>query len=520
MICTSAHANEIWLCPLDPVSRAAHKWDASADYMELFHSDSEWKTVAANISVFKIGPGFLQQGKDEDLQLIFSELKRHNIKLALEIGMATRSEHCQETTEAYGAPGLVEGLLKRLNQLGGDLAYIAMDEPLYYGHQFEGGGACKLSVRQVAADVAPNVKIARSIFPNVKIGDIEVVGSSKEFLQATEEWVDAYREAVGFNLAFLHADEGWSRDGMTNLKPLSAFLKSRRVNFGIIYNGGGTDGSTDQAWGRETVDHFTYIESGLGIVPDQAIFQTWVPLPSHNLPEAASGTLTNLVLQYLQPRSAIMLKRNGTTLSGHLTDAAGAAIGAAPISLAAIGAVSGVPPTTERLSSTVFKNAHAAMFAVRANKELQCNCSGAVIASLGKALYYESAGAGVDKRNVHEFPGSRIAVDGQGATYTNSPKFPVTPGAAFTLEVPYTARVANEHGAYVAVLFVDDAGHEVGRRFLYIETSKAVIGTTKTGADGSFTFNIGQTEAASQPQEFQVDFRGDARFRGAAAMAR
>jgi hypothetical protein len=519
IICGGAHANEVWLGPVDPVTRAARKWDASDDFMELFRSDSAWKTVAANIRVFKIGPGFVQQGKEEDLRLIFSELKRHNIKLALEMGMATRSEHCQERTEAYGEPGLVEGLLRRVERLGGDPAYIAMDEPFYFGHQYEGGGACKLSARQVAADVATNVKLAKSIFPNVKIGDVEVVGSSKEFLLATEAWVDSYREAVGFNLEFLHADVGWSPAAMANLQPLSAFLKSRRVNFGIIYNGGAAEGNTDQSWGRETMDHYTYIESGLGVVPDQAIFHTWVPLPLHNLPETTSGTLTNLVLQYLRPRSAVMLKRNGATLSGRLTDAAGTAIGGAPISLAAVGAVAGVPAITKRLSSTVFKNAHAAMFAVRANRELQCNCSGPVTATIGKALYYESDGAGGGKANVHEIPGSKIAVDARGTVYTNSPKFPVTPGATFTLEVPYTARVESEHGAYVSVLFVDDAGHEVGRRFLYLESSKSTIGATKTGADGSFTFTIGQAVSASRPQEFQVDFQGDARFRGVAAIA-
>jgi hypothetical protein len=176
-----ARANELWLSSVDPVTRAAHKWDASADYMELFHSDAKWKTVASSIRVFKIGPGFVQQGKEEDLRLIFSELQRHNIKLALEIGMVTRSEHCQQHSEAYGPQGLVEQLLRRVERLGGDLAYIAMDEPLYYGgNQYKGGDACNLSVRQIAADVAPNVKLAKSIFPNVKIGDIEVIYFSKE----------------------------------------------------------------------------------------------------------------------------------------------------------------------------------------------------------------------------------------------------------------------------------------------------------------------------------------------------
>jgi hypothetical protein len=99
---------EIWLGPVDPITRAARKWSASPDYMDLFRSDSGWKTVEGSIRVSKIGPGFVQQGAEADLRLIFSELKKHNIKLAVEIGMATRSGHCNENTEAYGAPGLVE----------------------------------------------------------------------------------------------------------------------------------------------------------------------------------------------------------------------------------------------------------------------------------------------------------------------------------------------------------------------------------------------------------------------------
>jgi hypothetical protein len=265
----SAAQQVIWLGPVDPVVRAARKWSASPDYMDLFRSDSGWKTIEGSIRVFKIGPGFVQQGAEADLRLIFSELKRRNIKLALEIGMATRSEHCNQNTEAYGAPGLVEGLLGRVKRLGGDVNYIVMDEPLYYGREYQGGGACHLTVKQVAADVAPNVKLAKSMFPNVEIGDVDVVYFSKEFIQATEMWVDAYREARGFNLAFLHADVGWSRASMKNLVPLAGFVRSRGVKFGVIYNGNAGD-ETDESWVRGTMEHFTYIESGLGLIPDQA----------------------------------------------------------------------------------------------------------------------------------------------------------------------------------------------------------------------------------------------------------
>jgi hypothetical protein len=509
------HPVEIWLGPVDPITRVARKWDASADYMDLFRSDASWKTVEESIRVFKIGPGFVQQGAEADLRLIFSELKKHNIKLALEIGMATRSEHCNQNTEAYGAPGLVAGLLGRVKRLGGEPDYIAMDEPLYYGHEYKGGGACNLTPTQIAQDVAPNVKLAKSMFPNVQIGDVEVVYFSKDFVHATQEWVDAYRDAVGFNFAFLHADVGWSsRIAMRNLVPLVSFVRSRGVKFGVIYNGNADD-DTDESWVRGTMDHFRYIESGLELIPDQAIFHTWVPFPTRNLPESQFGTLTNLVLQYLRPRSELTVRHDGTGFQGKLTDMNGMPIGAAPVSLSAVGAVSDEPAAVKRLTGKVFLRASAAMLVVRANKELQCPCLGAATAIIGKSLYYEE-----DRRNVQEIPGTKIDVDAHGSVYENSRKFPVTPGATFTLEVPYSARIGTEHDAYIAILFVDGMGHEVGRQFLWMESLGRAVGATATGPDGTFRFNVDRTIEAARPQEFEVQFSGSDQFRGAAAVVR
>jgi hypothetical protein len=101
---------------------------------------------------------------------------------------------------------------------------------------------------------------------------------------------------------------------------------------------------------------------------------------------------------------------------------------------------------------------------------------------------------------------------------TNPPKFPVTPGAAFTFEVPYAARIGTEHAAYVAVLFVDDAGREVSRCFLYLESLENTLVTLQTPADGSFKIEPDGSLLKSQPQEVLADFPGNDRFRGATAL--
>jgi hypothetical protein len=262
------------------------------------------------------------------------------------------------------------------------------------------------------------------------------------------------------------------------------------------------------------MEHFRYIESGLGLIPDQAIFHTWVPFPKHNLPESQFGTLTNLVIQYLRRRSVLTLRHDSSGFQGRLTDVNGKPIGGATVSLIAVGAVNDKPAAVKRLTGKVFLGASQAMLAVRANKELQCGCLGAATAIIGKSLYYEE-----DHRNSQEVPGAKIDVDAHGSVYENSRKFPVTPGATFTLEVPYAARIGTEHVAYVAVLFVDGKGHEVGRRFLWLESVGLPAGTAVTGPDGAFRFNVDRVIAAAKPQEFDVQFPGSDQFRGAAAQA-
>jgi hypothetical protein len=70
----------------------------------------------------------------------------------------------------------------------------------------------------------------------------------------------------------------------------------------------------------------------------------------------------------------------------------------------------------------------------------------------------------------------------------------------------------------VAILFVDDMGHEVGRQFLWLESPGRAVGTTATGPDGAFRFNVDRTIEAARPQEFEVQFSGSDQFRGAAAV--
>ena len=46
------------------------------------------------------------------------------------------------------------------------------------------------------------------------------------------------------------------------------------MQFGVIYNSDG-EAPTDQAWVAEAKRHFDELETRYGLIPDQAVFQTW-----------------------------------------------------------------------------------------------------------------------------------------------------------------------------------------------------------------------------------------------------
>src|SRR5260370_25209597 len=79
---------------------------------------------------------------------------------------------------------------------------------------------------EIARRVAATVAGARSIFPNVQIGDEEVVNGSRPAADELAQWADAYRAAVGEPLAFIHAHVDWPARAMPNFQPLAAALKA------------------------------------------------------------------------------------------------------------------------------------------------------------------------------------------------------------------------------------------------------------------------------------------------------
>jgi hypothetical protein len=275
----------------------------------------------------------IERTSDDDLRAVIEDVKRRHLELALEDGPLVRSAECAPAggapaSETYGNPGELELILEKIRRNGGELRYLDMDEPFFFGHRDPSG--CHLPATRLAQQVATSVASARRIFPGLQVGGSEVVTADRQLNAELVQWVDAYRAATGEPLAFFHADVQWSELAMRNLVALAAQLKERRIPFGIIYAADGGVAS-DLEWTQSAVRHFTEIEQVLNLRPDHALFATWVPYPQHVLPENEPGTLMNMPLQYLRASPALRLSQSGQDITGTLSGRDGEPVAGAAI---------------------------------------------------------------------------------------------------------------------------------------------------------------------------------------------
>ena len=230
----------------------------------------------------------------------FRKLTSWKIKTALEAG-SVKEFWC--TTDSSGMEASIRSTLEAVTAIeavGGQLAYLAMDEPWVSGR----GRVCGGPALEPTADrVATYMSAVARARPALKVGLIEAYPFSSA--EAIETMVQLMR-ARGVPPAFLHMDVDWHRldpdEFARDMKRLQGFAGSLNMPFGIIivgYNGeadalyafdvGGLTGllaDTFQTWDA---------------MPQQIIFQSWVVtstgqfITPSNLPEDRLYTHTNVL---------------------------------------------------------------------------------------------------------------------------------------------------------------------------------------------------------------------------------
>jgi hypothetical protein len=301
---TRTQASEIWMAAAEPIWRTIHGWPPN-DYMELFTPNAQWQKAAAVVKVFEVSKRFLLESPEQDVRQVISDLKRRHISLAVQGTPLTAGQQCGLGIEGHGPPHDMALLAQRVKQLGGTIEYVSLDEPLFYGHVYNGRGTervCHFSIDELAAQTAQKIDEVRRLFPAIRIGDTEPFGirypDTATWTSEIAEWLEAYRAAMGEPLAFLRADlvptmPAWRQQFATAI----GVVRNSGVPLGVIYNGTRMD-TSDATW-IAAANHLCHVVEGqMAVEPAQVAFMTWTDRPHRLLPENQPGTLTNLVNKY------------------------------------------------------------------------------------------------------------------------------------------------------------------------------------------------------------------------------
>jgi hypothetical protein len=481
----------------------------------VFNPDADWKMVASHTSAIQFPSPVILNWKDEDLIRVFRNLAEHHIGLALEFRVLVRSDQCPQMTKGYSEAGEAEKILERIQRLGGDVKYLVMENPFFFGHRFSGQGACLEPPVKLARQIVERIRLVRTYFPDAQIGTADMVDESGPWIDELAEWMDVYQQVTGEPLAFFHAEVAWSHAAIQNLAPLARALKARHIPLGIIYNADDV-AQSDETWMDNTRQHIAEIESSIGIHPYAAIFRSWSPYPSRLLPETQPGTFTNLVFQYLLARPSVTLTREANILSGRMVDVQGRPVASANLTMDALDVAGSMDLVERHLAGKVPPDAATAMVGLQANMGGACVCAGRVNASVGTIHYHEVSTGRHDEippfpaTSINGPPSVRVMQFSPGQSVNLSFKsFPVTPGASYELDVPLVVSANGERAGYASLVFLDRAGKWLKVERVWFRPSVHSLGVAITNADGRFQIAIPERMIEAR-SEFRAYFPGSA----------
>jgi hypothetical protein len=300
-----AAVSPVWFAPLPPMpTDAGRPFIGSEDFMDLFTAEAPWQTAADRIGVFKLyGEWVAYHATDAQLRTAVQEIARRGLVLAVEMGPLDPPADCGTGVESFA--GTDEGRLisRRIRNAGGTLQVIALDEPYYFAHLYDGQDACRWTLEEVAQGVAHFRDVMREEWPAVVIGDTEPMPAPVT-PAGLSTWLDAYRHVAGEPFAFLHLDMDWSIEEWPQLGlDVEAAGDGRGVPVGMIYNGGSA--ASDAQWLAVAGRRIDAYEARAGATPDQVLFQSWMDKPDRALPETDASTFTWLINAYIDDPASL-----------------------------------------------------------------------------------------------------------------------------------------------------------------------------------------------------------------------
>lgn len=283
------------------------------DYINLFEDPDQWSNARQLVDVFKFyqqhtqmpAPGIVGPNSYDALVRAgaFQMLMKWGKKIAIEAG-SVKDFYCTPDSSGMDAAiGNTISSIRAVQDAGGTVSYIAMDDPFASGQAAVCGGP---ALQPTADRIQTYVHGVQSVFPSVKIGWIEAYPTSSE---ATLETILGLLADRGVPPAFLHADvdtrglrppqDDFTRD----MRALRGACAARGIPFGIIV--WGYNGDADGLYAVDAeymIGEITRAFTSWSDLPNQLIFQSWAVsrtglyLTPTNLPEDRPYTHTNILL--------------------------------------------------------------------------------------------------------------------------------------------------------------------------------------------------------------------------------
>ncbi len=268
--------------------------------MDLFAPGAPWVQTIGHLQVFKLyGEWVGAHASDAQLKTAVAAIASMGLALAIEAGPLDATTDCGEGIEGFAGKNEGRQIAARIQEAGGRIDAIALDEPYYYASIYDGPNACHWDAATVAAEVGEYVDVMRSSFPNIVVGDTEPTPTPTD-AETYTSWLETFREVNGYDLAFLHLDIDWARSGWeSDARTIVEFGRTFGVPVGIIFTGNGADISDDR-WLAIAGERVKAYEAVAGRLPPHVLFQSWMDHPDRVLPETTPWTFTNMVLTFFE----------------------------------------------------------------------------------------------------------------------------------------------------------------------------------------------------------------------------
>ena len=198
------------------------------------------------------------------------------------------SESCGQGIEGISSAKDIDAYPRLMKKAGFDIDWITMDEPLFFGHDYDGKNACKIPLPELARNVANSMRIARSYFPHVKFALTEPPQSLPGGVAEMEEFLTLLKAEFGTYPDVVHFDLAWGRNDVRHIPwhqempRMVQMLKARGIGYSIIYDAGIVDNkipNTDATWVASAKANVADWEATVHEKPAQVVLQSWSPNP-------------------------------------------------------------------------------------------------------------------------------------------------------------------------------------------------------------------------------------------------